>query len=81
MEPAWWPTMSAVVSRRSQMCVLMCVALPILATTPLGPCCKQEYALCQVAWLNKDEREETPTRRSEEVLLFSGLVCCSEIHV
>lgn len=55
----------------------MCVALHILATTPLGHCCKQEYALSQVAWLNKDEREKTPARRSTKVLLFSGLVYCA----
>ena len=64
----------------SQMCVFMCVALPILATTPLSHCCKQEYALSQVAGLNKDEREETPTRRSTKVLLYSGLVYCTGTH-
>lgn len=46
----------------SPVWVFMSAALPIFATTPLGHCCKQEYALSQVGWLNKDEREETKIR-------------------
>lgn len=63
------------------MLVFMCVALPILATTPLGHCCKQEYALSQAAWLNKDEREVAPTGRPAKVLLFSGAVYLTAIHL
>lgn len=50
----------------------MCAAVPIFPTTPLGHCCKQEYALSQVARLNKDEREETPTSRTTKVSLLCG---------
>lgn len=56
----------------------MSAALPIFATTPLGHCCKQEYALSQVGWLNKDEREETKIRGQLNFFFsLSGPVCCS----
>ena len=39
---------TTVVPGSSQMGMFICEALPILATAPLGLCCKQEYALSQV---------------------------------
>lgn len=52
--------------------VLLCVVLQILATAPVGHFCKQNYALSQVSWLNKDTKKEkkNPARWSAEVLQY-----------